>query len=242
MQINGVTAAASQTITAVEATAGSSAATATPAALSAGAKPLFANGLVDYASLMTPDTLSALFALNGDGTVKTDSQGAPQMAATHQGPYNAVEGILADHVRAQAISKLGIDPRLASAITDQQKQFLHDTTGYNLVSEAGSVDVVDDNGKIVPNGVDPKTGGVENAVWQLADSLVVNEMPIGQHATIDAAWFQKFTADMTSAGVTIPASWAANAQKHFDGVLNAMMDSQANPAAGAAKTSVDVTA
>jgi hypothetical protein len=188
---------------------------------------------------MSPDTLSALFALNADGTVKTDSQGTPQMAATHKGPYNGVESLLADHVRAQAISKLGIDPSLGSAITDQQKQFFHDITGYNLVSEAGSVEVVDDNGKILPNGVDPKTGGVENAVWQLADSLVVNEMPNGQHATIDAAWFQKFTADMTSAGIAVPSSWAANAQKHFDGVLNAMMDAQLKP--GAAKAFIDVS-
>jgi hypothetical protein len=242
MQINSTTAGALQTLVSVQAATAPPAVTTAQAASSMGATPLFTNGLANYASLMTPAMLSSLFALNADGTVKTDSQGTPQMAATHKGPYNAAEGILADHVRAQSISKLGIDPSLGSAITDQQKQFFHDTTGYNLVSEAGSVDVVDDNGKIVSNGVDPKTGGVENAVWQLADSLVVNQMPIGQHATVDAAWFQKFTADMASGGIAVPASWAANAQKHFDGVLNAMMDSQSKSATDPAKASVDITA
>jgi hypothetical protein len=242
MQINSTTASALQSLASVQLPSGPTTATTVPAASSTGAKPLFANGLVNYASLMTPDTLSALFALNADGTVKTDSQGTPQMAATHKGPYNAVESLLADHVRAQATATSGVGANLSSAVTDQQKQFFHDTTGYNLVVEGGSMRVYDDSGKLVPNGVDPKTGGAENATWQLADSLVGNEMPAGQHAAIDAAWLQKFMADMKSGGIAVPASWAANAQKHFDSALNAMMESQPNPVAGAAKTPVDVTA
>jgi hypothetical protein len=136
----------------------------------------------------------------------------------------------------------GVDANLSSAVTDQQKQFFHDTTGYNLVAEGGMMGVYDDNGKLASNGVDPKTGGVDNALWQLASSLVTNETPIGPHATIDAAWFQKFTADMASGSIAVPSSWAANAQKHFDGVLNAMIDSQSKSILDPAKASVDITA
>lgn len=242
MQINGTTAGALQTLASVRAATDPPAATTAQAASSVGAKPLFTNGLVNYASLMTPDTLSALFALNADGTVKTDSQGTPQMAATHKGPWaGPAEIFIAERVQAQAINKLGLDANLQSSVTDQQKQFFHDTTGYNLVSEGGMWGVYDDNGKLAPNGVDPKTGGAVNAVWQLADSLLINEMPAGPHATIDAAWFQKFTADMASGGIAIPASWAANAQKHFDGVLNAMVDSQSKSSPDPAKASVDTS-
>jgi hypothetical protein len=229
MLINSTTAGALQTVASVQAAEG--APDATPAAAASTRKPLFANGLVNYASLMSPDTLSAIFALNADGTVKTDSQGTPQTAATHQGPYNAVESLLADHVRAQANGVSGVGANLASAVTDQQKQFFHDTTGYNLVVEGDMWGVYDDNGKLAPNGVDPKTGGADNALWQFASSLVSNQAPAGQHATIDAAWFRTFTADMSKAGIAIPPSWAANAQKHFDGVLQAMMDAQSKAAA-----------
>jgi hypothetical protein len=239
MQISSTTVGALQALASVSVPTGSATA---PATSSAGAKPLFADGLVNYASLTSPDTLSALFALNADGAVKTDSQGTPQMAATHQGPYNAVESLLADHVRAEATAASGVDANLSSAVTDQQKQFFHDTTGYNLVVEDGSTGVYDDSGKLVPNGVDPKTGGAENATWQLADSLVGNETPIGKHATIDAAWLQKFMADMRSGGIAVPASWAANAQKHFDSALNAMMERQPKTGNGEAKTSVDASA
>jgi hypothetical protein len=215
---------AAQAVAPPDATAAPAETTANP---TSGAKPLFTNGLVNWSSLMTPETMSAMFALNADGTAQTDAQGTPQMAASHKGPWaNPAEMLIADHVRAAAVEKSGFQPQLVSNVTDGQKKFFHDTTGYNLVVEGSGWGVYDDLGHSASNGVDPKTGGVDNALWQLAGTLVNNAAPNGQHATIDGDWLTKWTKEMTGAGVAVPVSWALNAQKHADDALNAMMDSQ----------------
>lgn len=227
MQINSSTGVASAPLTSTKAVGASMDIGAADAAEKEKAKkagPLFVGGLVNWSNMLSPDTMKAMFELNEDGSVKSTANGTPIGAGNHNVPQDtAAQRFIFDHFHVAAMEKLGLEKDLTPHVTDEQKQFFHDVTGYNLVVE-GLYGVYDDEGNPVSNGVDPKTGGQDNAVWQLADSIVSNQQPSGAQVPIDSKWFENWQSTMTSAGVEIPKDWATKAKAHFDEALDALFN------------------
>ena len=205
-------------------------------------KPLFSGGLVNWEALMTPDTLSALFALNEKGEVQFNDYGAPILK---EGELDDTvqEQMLTTHLIIQHRTQAGEDMGICPNVSDEQKQFFHSVTGYNLVVDGPLYSVRDDQGNPVSDGTNRETGGRVNAVWQLAGDLITNAIaPEGEQKPVDADWFAAFKEKMGMAlgGSTLPSGWAAKADAYFDQALNSLFDKDRETSADRAEVRQDV--
>jgi hypothetical protein len=204
------------------------------------AKPLFSGGLTNWNTLMTPETLRAIFALDETGKVKFDSDGLPVWGADADiGTPTAslLFGHLKDiHAQETGIRAFATDPnpRYRVSATDEQKRFFYAVTGYNLVTEDGGYGVCDDAGNMVSHG-DPN-GGQVSPEWQLAHDIVYTNFEIdgvpcnpdgsprtGQ-TSLDGDWFQKWIEKMAICKADIPDSWIARAKAYFEKAKQAQSD------------------
>jgi hypothetical protein len=219
MQISSITAAAAPRITAANQIT-SSEPVGSSTAKTSSRPPLFVDGLANWSALLSPDTMRAMFELNADGSVKTDSRGIPAGAGGKPVPQDtAEERLLYSHVLSQRHAADNNNQQ--SSVTDQQKKFFHDVTGYNLnVEDDGSWGVYDDKGNLVPAA--PPGGGESNATWQLAAAITLRaSMPSegkgAADATSTAKWFADFIDNMKKGGVIVPDAWLTRAQTYFNG-------------------------
>jgi hypothetical protein len=219
-------------------------ASAAPEAKSAAAptkaKPLFSGGLTNWNTIMTPDTLRAIFTLDEHGEVKFDSNGLPVWAPDGD-METPIAPLLFDHLKDIHAQETGIrafatdpNPRYRVSATDEQKRFFYAVTGYNLVTEDGGYGVYDDSGKLLPNVA---TGnGVGLPEWQLAWDIVYTNFEIdgvpcnpdgsprtGQ-TSLDGDWFQKWIEKMAICKADIPESWLSRAKAYFEKAKQAQSD------------------
>lgn len=219
MQISSIASAAAPGITAVKQIAPSAPAGSSTTANSS-QPPLFVGGLANWSALLTPDTMRAMFELNDDGSVKIDGRGVPVGAGGNPVPQDTgEERLIYSHVLGQAHAAAGIGQQ--PAVTDEQKQFFHDVTGYNLEANAdGTWGVYDEKGDMAP-ACGPE-GGVASSTWQLACSImepVTTPANDGgtSHSAGTAEWFADFVDNMKKAGVSVPDAWLARAKAYFEG-------------------------
>lgn len=196
------------------------------------AGPLFTGGLANWSSLMSQDTLSALFALNEKGEVQFQDNGAPVFAkgAIQDTP---AEYLLVDHVKALHAQQTGDKSGLRVSATDEQKKFFNSVTGYNLVSENGAYGVYDDAGNMVPDNAGKD--GRSSSLWQLADDITSGNLerdgvPVSNSKNFGADWYKGWTDKIAAGGSALPPEWAAKAKAYFDDSLNALFDKPKNAA------------
>lgn len=229
MQINSSTGLASASLASTKAVGAPMDIGATDAAEKEKAKkagPLFSGGLANWNSMMTPDTLSALFALNEKGEVQFEDNGAPKLAKGAN-PVTTQEDLLLQHVKSIRAQQIGDKSGLRVNATDEQKKFFNSVTGYNLVTENGGYGVYDDNGNLVADIAGK--GGRSSSLWQLADditsgSLERDGVPVSDSKNFDADWYRGWTDKMAAGGSALPPEWAAKAKAYFDDALNALFD------------------
>jgi hypothetical protein len=229
MQINSSTGVASAPLTSTKAVGAPMDIGAADAAEKEKAKkagPLFSGGLANWNTMMTPDTLSALFALNEKGDVQFQENGAPVLAKGAN-PVTTQEDLLLQHVQSIHAQNIGDTSGLRVSATDEQKKFFHSVTGYNLVTENGGYGVYDDDGNMVQDNAGKD--GRSSSLWQLADditsgSLTRDGVAVSDSKTFGADWYKGWTDKMAAAGSTLPADWAAKAKAYFDDSLNALFD------------------
>ena len=204
------------------------------------AKPLFSGGLTNWNTLMTPETLRAIFALDDTGKVKFDSDGLPVWGADAD-IETPTASFLFDHLKDLHAQETGIrafatdpNPRYRVSATDEQKKFFHEVTGYNLFTADGGYGVYDDAGKMVPNVA--TNGGASSPVWQLAGDIVDTNLekdgvpinPDGSPRTgqtsLDGDWFQKWIEKMAICKADIPESWLSRAKAYFEKAKQAQSD------------------
>jgi hypothetical protein len=190
------------------------------------AGPLFSGGLANWSTLMTPGTLSALFALNQNGEVQFQDNGAP-ILAKGANPVTTQEDFLLQHVQNIHAQQIGDKSGLRVSATDEQKKFFNSVTGYNLVTENGGYGVYDDNGNSVADiaGKD----GRSSSLWQLADDITSGNLerdgvPVSDSKNFDVDWYKGWTDKMAAEGSALPPEWAAKAKAYFDDALNALFD------------------
>ncbi len=186
------------------------------------ATPLFVGGLANWNAMMTPETLGALFALNGQGEVQYQSNGAPILKAGESIDTPA-ERLLSQHLTLQHNQKAGVDTGYAPQVSDAQKQFFHQVTGYNLVVDGPLYGVYDDAGNLVPDA--SGKDGRSSPVWQLVSDITGNGLEEeSDRQEIDADWFAKWQDKMSAAGSSLPPEWAAKASAYFDQALDALFE------------------
>jgi hypothetical protein len=213
---------------------------ATSAAAPTKAKPLFSGGLTNWNTLMTPETLGAIFALDETGKVKFNSDDAPvfipdvsidtTIASLLIGRVMEIHG-QESVIRAQAGDT---NPRYRVGATDEQKKFFHEVTGYNLVTVNGGYGVYDDAGNMVSNA--GPNGGPASPEWVLAGDIVDTNLekdgvpinPDGSPRTgqtsLDGDWFQKWIEKMAICKAEIPESWLSRAKAYFEKAKQAQSD------------------
>ena len=204
------------------------------------AKPLFSGGLTNWNTLMTPETLRAIFALDDTGKVKFDSDGIPVYGAGVD-IGTPLATLLFWHLKDIHEQETGVrafatdpNPRYRVGATDEQKKFFHEVTGYNLFTDGGGYAVYDDAGKMVPHA--GPNGGSVTPEWQLAHDIVLTNFEIdgvpsnldgsprtGQ-TSLDKDWFQSWLDKMAICKADIPESWIARAKAYFEKAKQAQSD------------------
>jgi len=176
------------------------------------ATPKFVNGiLTNGSSLLSTDTLSALFEMNDDGTPKINSE-APALQMKKgvmiDSTQDAVTSLLAMQKYLGAGDQTGSMAGAYSKITDDDKAMFRQVTGYNLFTVGGDAMIVDDNGN-------PPSEADKAAANELFTRMTYARS--GGRQDINKEWFKSVSQDIKEWNApAFSADYEARADAWFD--------------------------